>query len=60
MEQILDSIRNGQGKQAIEQLKESSFCFTDLLEELRAEGMEADMIKMVKIGESVGFITYEE
>ena len=57
MEEILESIMNGQRKQALSQLRESSFNLEDLLEELRNSEDINEMVTIVKVAFSTGYIT---
>jgi hypothetical protein len=57
MNEIIESIRNGQRKQAIEQLKESSVLFTDLIEELVEQDMIDEIPKIIRIAHTAGYIT---
>jgi hypothetical protein len=57
MNEIIESIRNGQRKQAIEQLKESSVLFTDLIEELVEQDMIDEIPKIIRIAQTAGYIT---
>lgn len=56
MNEILESILNGQRKQAIEQLKDSGICLEDLFEELEKE----EIIRMYKVAEAIGYIVVDE
>ena len=49
MEEIIESIINGQRKQALEQLKESSFGLDDLFEELISLDMADETVKMLRV-----------
>lgn len=49
MEEIIESITNGQRKQAIEQLKESSYGLDDLFEELISLDMADETVKMLRV-----------
>ena len=49
MEEIIESIINGQRKQAIEQLKESSHGLDDLFEELISLDMVDETVKMLRV-----------
>ena len=49
MEEIIESIINGQRKQAIEQLKDSSYGLDDLFEELIGLNMVDEMVKMLRV-----------
>lgn len=49
MEEIIESIINGQRKQAIEQLKDSSYGLDDLFEELIGLNMADETVKMLRV-----------
>ena len=49
MEEIIESIINGQRKQAIEQLKASSYGLDDLFEELIGLNMSYETVKMLRV-----------
>jgi len=58
MEEIIESIINGQRKQAIEQLKESPYTLDDLFEELLDQSIESkEIIRMYRVALSTGYIT---
>lgn len=56
MEEILNSVINGQRKQALEQLKNSSYMLDDLFEYLLDKNMPDEIIKMYRIALNVGYI----
>jgi len=56
MNEIIESIDNGQRKQAIDQLKESPYCFDDLLEELLRMEQCDEMVKMYRVAVNVNYI----
>lgn len=56
METIIESIINGQRKQALSQLKESDYNFTDLIERLLSDGELDEVTTMFKIAVNNGFI----
>lgn len=58
MEHIIESIINGQRKQALEQLQVSPFLLDDLFEELLNLGMCKEIIAMYRIALSQGYITF--
>jgi len=58
MEEIIESITNGQRKQALEQIKESQYKLDDLFEELLENGMGEEIIKMYRIAVSTGYIRF--
>ena len=49
MEEIIESIINGQRKQAIQQLKDSSYGLDDLFEELISLDMADETVKMLRV-----------
>lgn len=60
MDEIIDSIRNGQRKQALEQLFQSPYLLDDLFECLLREDMAKEIITMYRIAVSTGYITFKE
>lgn len=52
MEEILESIANGQRTQAIQQIKESQYLLEDVFEELEKE----EIIRLYRIALSVGYL----
>lgn len=56
MEEIIESIINGQRRQAIEQLKESSFGLDDLFEELISLDMAEETVKMLRVAINVKYL----
>ena len=58
MEEIVESIVNGQRRQAIEQLKESSYEFEDLIEELIDNNKAEEILTMFRIAVNVGYIKF--
>ena len=58
MERVMDSIDNGQRKQALSQMEEDGIEFLDLLKELNGRGMHEEVVVMVSIAESVSYISY--
>lgn len=54
MDDILLSIINGQRKQALYQLANSTYLFVDLVAELKP----AEVIAMIRVADSVGYISY--
>lgn len=56
MEEIIESIQNGQRKQALEQLKESSYLLEDLFEELLSLDMSEEIITMYRIAVNNDYI----
>jgi hypothetical protein len=59
MDEIIQSIMNGQRKQAIEQLKDSSVLFDELIEELISRNMVDEIPKMIRIAISVKYIIFK-
>lgn len=57
MDEILESIINGQRKQALRQLQRSDYSIVDLLEELKMNGMNDEVITMVRVAISVDYLT---
>ena len=60
MDEIIDSIYNGQRKQALEQLINSQYLLEDLFERLLEEGMYKDIVSIYKIAVRMGYITFKE
>ena len=60
MDEIIDSIYNGQRKQALEQLINSQYLLEDLFERLLEEGMYKDIVSIYKIAVHMGYITFKE
>ena len=60
MEEIIESIMNGQRKQALEQLMESSYLLEDLFEELLSQNMPNEIITMYRVAARVGYIKFGE
>lgn len=56
MEEIIESIINGQRRQAIEQLKESSFGLDDLFEELIELNMQDETVKMLRVAINIEYL----
>lgn len=56
MDEIIESIRNGQRKQALTQLMEGSYPLEHLFERLIDEDMVEDIIPMYKVAISTGYI----
>lgn len=59
MNDIIESIINGQRKQAIEQLKDSHYLLVDLFEELQAQDMEHEIIPMYRVASRMNYIKEE-
>lgn len=60
MEDIINSIINGQRKQALEQLIDSPYLLEDLFEELLSQGMANEIITMYRIAVSNEYITFKD
>lgn len=60
MEEIIESIMNGQRKQALEQLMESSYLLEDLFEELLSQNMPNEIITMYRVAIRVNYIKFGE
>jgi len=60
MEQIINSIINGQRKQAIQQLQDSPYLLEDLFEALLKQEMCNEIITMYRIAVSQGYITFKD
>ena len=60
MDEIIESIRNGQRKQALEQLLQSPYLLDDLFERLLKEDMAKEIISMYRIAVSQGYLTFKE
>ena len=60
MDAIIESIRNGQRKQAFEQLLDSPYFLEELFERLLKEDMPKEIITMYRIAVSTGYITFKE
>ena len=58
MEYILESIMNGQRKQALEQLMDSDYLLEDLFEELLSQNMSNEIITMYRVAVRVGYIKF--
>lgn len=58
MEEILESIINGQRRQALEQLKESAYTLDDLFDELYYKGMYKEIITMYRVAINNDYITF--
>lgn len=54
MDDILLSIVNGQRRQALHQLANSKYLFVDLIAELKP----TEAIAMIRVADSVGYISY--
>ncbi len=60
MDEIIESIHNGQRKQALEQLLQSPYLLDDLFERLLKEDMAKEIISMYHIAVSQGYLTFKE
>ena len=58
MEGIIESIINGQRKQALEQLIDSAYLLEDLFEELLNQNMQREIITMYRVAVRVGYIKF--
>ena len=58
MEEIINSIINGQRKQALEQLKDSSYLLDDLFEALLDADMAKEIITMYRVALNNDYITF--
>ena len=58
--EIIESIMNGQRKQALEQLMESSYLLEDLFEELLSQNIAYEIITMYTVAVRVGYIKFGE
>lgn len=58
MDEIINSIINGQRKQALRQLSESRFTFLDLIQELDNLNMSGETLRLVRVAENSGYISY--
>ena len=58
MEEIIESIINGQRKQALEQLMDSAYLLEDLFEELLNQNMPNEIIAMYRVAVRVGYIKF--
>ena len=58
MDEIIDSIRNGQRKQALDQLCDSRYLLEDLFERLLEEQMPKEIICMFRVAVNSGYISF--
>ena len=56
--EIIESIMNGQRKQALEQLMESSYLLEDLFDELLNQNMPNEIIAIYRVAVRVGYIKF--
>ncbi|MDD3466549.1 MAG: hypothetical protein PHE67_05295 [Campylobacterales bacterium] len=60
MEAVIESIINGQRKQAIAQIKEMNIDLEDVFEYLLNNDMSDEIIRMYKVAISVGYLTVND
>ena len=60
MDEIIESIHNGQRKQALEQLLQSQYLLEDLFERLSEEGMAKELITMYRVAVNQSYLTFKE
>lgn len=60
MEEIIESIINGQRRQALEQLIESKYLLSDLFVELLNLNMPREILTMYNVAVNYGYITFKE
>ena len=60
MQEIIESIINGQRKQALEQLKRSQCTLEDLFEYLLTENMCEEIVTMYRIAISTGYLRFSK
>ena len=60
MDKIIESICNGQRKQALEQLIDSPYILEDLFERLLEEDMAKEIICMYRVAIHADYITFKE
>jgi len=58
MEEIIESIINGQRKQALEQLKRTGYTLDDLFEHLLYIGKFHEIISMYRVAVSTGYLKF--
>ena len=58
MEEIIESIINGQRKQALEQLMDSAYLLEDLFKELLNQNMPNEIITMYRVAVRVEYIKF--
>ena len=56
MEEIIESILNGQRRQALKQLAESGLEFIELIEELNSVGDYEEVARMFRVALRVGYL----
>ena len=55
---IIESIHNGQRKQALDQLCDSRYLLDDLFERLLEEQMPEEIIRMFRVAVNSGYISF--
>jgi len=60
MNEIIDSIHNGQRKQALQQLQESKYLLGDLFEALLELGKPEEIIRMYRVAISTQYLIIKE
>ena len=60
MHEIINSILNGQRKQALEQLIDSEYLLEDLFGELLEKNMPNEIITIYRIAVNQGYLTFKE
>lgn len=58
MDEIIESIINGQRKQALEQLRHSTYDLEDLFEELLTRDMCGEIVKMYRVATLQGYLNF--
>ena len=58
LKDIIESITNGQRKQALRQLTESDHTMQDLFSELLDVGLEKEVLRMFIIAGNIGYISF--
>ena len=58
MEEIIESIINGQRKQALEQLMDSVYLLEDLFDELLNQNMQGEVVAIYRVAVRVGYIKF--
>ena len=60
LDTIIESIINGNRRDALEQLIDSGFTLDDLFEELLKQGMAKEITTMYRIAINQGYLTFKE
>lgn len=60
MEEIIESILNGQRRQALKQLAESGLEFIELIEELNSVGDYEEVTRMFRVAIRIGYLVEHE